>query len=251
MNVLAGDHWKAENYAKHAHFVAKLTSEVLQDLKPEMGEHILDLGCGDGALAKDLQLRGCRVVGLDNSRELLSIAQRKGIKTILGDAQKMAFNDEFDAVFSNAAMHWMPLQSELASRVYRSLKQGGRFVGEMGGAGNIQTLIQALKEVLPRFGLDFASRNPWTFPTVQQQRDTLEKAGFQVKKCTLRQRPTKLPTDIRGWFLTFGQTWLSDLDPETCEKFFDELVEICHPLLCNSAGEWMVDYVRLNFVALK
>lgn len=245
------DHWRADGYAKHANFVPKLTQEVIQDLAPRAGEKILDVGCGDGVLSKDLQSIGCHVIGIDRSRELLTAARARGIKTILGDAQEMQFNNAFDAVFSNAAMHWMPRQSELASCVHKALKSNGRFVAEMGGAGNIATLQRALTEVLARFGIDFATYNPWTFPTIEEMRAILERSGFEVTKCTLRDRPTLLPTDIRGWFVTFAQALVAELDTKLRTEIFDQLVEFCHPLLCNEMGEWTVDYVRLNFVAWK
>ncbi len=248
---MADDHWKAEDYASHASFVSQLSNEVMKDLSPRAGERILDLGCGDGELAEFLLTLGCHVIGIDSSASFVEAARARGIEAILGDAQEIDFDSEFDAVFSNAAMHWMPHQWALALRVFRALKPGGRFVAELGGAGNISRLRTAMSTALAEFGIDFAARNPWTFPTPQDQRARLENAGFRVVKCILRDRPTVLPTDVRGWLLTFGQEILADLDAASRETIIGRMVELCRPVLCDAAGKWTVDYVRLNFVAVK
>ena len=247
----ADDYWKSEDYASHASYVSQLSQEVMQDLAPQRGEQILDLGCGDGALAEVLMGLGCHVVGIDSSASLVEAAKNRGVKARLDDAQAIEDDAAFDAIFSNAALHWMPAQVALSQRVFRALKPGGRFVAEMGGSGNIAQIRAAMTEALAEIGIAFADRNPWTFPTSEKHRALLEKIGFRVTKCALRDRPTLLPTDVRGWFVTFSQQILDDLDFDRREAVIDRMVELCRPGLCDAAGRWTVDYVRLNFVAEK
>lgn len=256
---MGNDHWKVADYGVHANFVSKLTQEVMQDLSPQKGEKILDLGCGDGELAAIMQGLGCKVVGIDSSPDLVSAARARGVDARVGDAQEIDFrgevkgelDGEFDAVFSNAALHWMPHQDQIIRRVYMALKPGGRFIAEMGGAGNISCIAKAMTIALAEHNIDFATRNPWTFPTPETQQTRLERAGFKVSKCALRPRLTILPTDVRGWFVTFCSQILSDFSPETHVKIIDRLEELCRADLCGADDKWVVDYVRLNFAAVK
>ena len=245
------DHWNSEDYARHANYVSALTQEVMQDLAPQQGEQILDLGCGDGELAAFIQNNGATVLGIDSSASLVAAAQARGVNAHVKDAQDIQFECEFDAVFSNAALHWMPRQQDLIIRVFNALRPGGRFVAEMGGAGNINLIRQALTEILAERGIDFSTRDPWVFPTPDEQRKRLQKAGFNVIKCGLRKRPTLLPTDVRGWFDTYCREILSDLSASDCNEAINNMVERLRPQICDTDGKWTVDYVRLNFVAIK
>jgi trans-aconitate methyltransferase len=249
--MMVNDYWKSEDYALHARYVSQLSEEVMRDLAPQRGEQILDLGCGDGVLAEVLMGLGCDVVGIDSSASLVEAARGRGVEVRLGDAQAIEDDAAFDAIFSNAALHWMLEQTALSQRVFRALKPGGRFVAEMGGTGNIAQIRAAMTGALAEIGIAFADRNPWTFPTPEEHRALLEKIGFRVTKCALRDRPTLLPTDVHGWFATFSQGILSDLDLDRREAVIDRMVELCRPELCDAAGKWTVDYVRLNFVAEK
>ena len=228
-----------------------LSQVVMLDLSPRAGETILDLGCGDGKLAAAMQKLGCEVVGVDSSPSLTAAARARGVDARLGNAEEIDFDESFDAVFSNAAIHWMPRHEELSRRVHRALKPGGRFVAELGGRGNIACIIAAMEEALAELGFRFDERNPWTFPSAEGFRELLELAGFRVEKCALRPRPTTLPTDARGWFDTFCGGILSDIPPETRPALISRMVELCRPHLCSREGTWIVDYVRLNFVAVK
>lgn len=248
---MTDDHWKAEDYGLHASYVSQLSQEVMQDLAPRKGERILDLGCGDGELAEVLMGLGCDVTGVDSSASLVEAAKGRGVNAHLGDARKIDYHAHFDAVFSNAALHWMPEQAILSQRVFRALKPGGRFVAEMGGDGNIAQIRASMTDALAEIGIAFADRDPWTFPAPEEHRAILEESGFQVIKCSLRDRPTELPTDVRGWFVTFGQEILGDLDPDQQQAIIDRMVELSRPALCDAGGKWTVDYVRLNFVAVR
>ena len=175
------DNWQASHYAKHGRFVSELHQYLLSDLAPKSGEHILDLGCGDGEIAEVLSDLGCAVIGIDSSANLITRAKSRGVNAVLGDAQSLTFVNRFDAVLSNAAMHWMPNQDAVCSGVYRALRPGGRFVGEMGGNGNISKIQTALAQALTEFGYDFCEINPWTFPIADEHTKRLEAAGFHVQ----------------------------------------------------------------------
>ena len=248
---MAKDQWNADSYALNAHYVPRLNQEVIQDLAPATGEQILDLGCGDGRLTVEIAQYGCTVTGIDSSPNLVAAAKKRGVNAFVKDAHYVEYFEAFDAVFSNAALHWMPHQDILFDNVFRALKPGGRFIAEMGGAGNILHLRTAITTALREVSIDFSARNPWNFPMAVEQHQRLERAGFYVTKCELRKRLTLLPTDMRGWLMTFGQQILSDLDPVTRDAVIDRIVELCRPTLCDEHGDWNLDYVRLNFVARK
>ena len=246
------DDWRLEDYAVHASYVSALSGVVMQDLSPAPGEVILDLGCGDGTLAAVMQKCGCRVIGVDSSESMVAAARNRGIDARKCDAQDMMeFAGEFDAVFSNAAMHWMPRQDDVIHHVHASLKPGGRFVAELGGKGNIAHVRTSLACALSEIGIDFASRDPWTFPNAAAQRARLEAAGFRVIKCALRRRPTVIPTDMKGWMTTFCSGILSDLPSECRHAVIGRTVELCRPVLRDPHGKWVLDFVRLNLVAIK
>lgn len=245
------DHWKAKDYVLNANYVSALAQEVIRDLAPQKSEDILDIGCGDGELAAVVQSHGARVVGIDSSTNLVAAAQDRGVDARVEDAQNIKFECAFDAAFSNAALHWMPQQQNLINRVFVALKPGGRFVVEMGGAGNIDLICQAMSAVLAERDIDFAMRNPWTFPTADEQRNRLQKTGFRVTKCRLRKRPTTLPTDIIGWLNTFGSKILSDFSTSDRNSIMIRMAEQLRPQICSADGTWTADYVRLNFVAIK
>ena len=169
MNDVADDYWKSEDYASHASYVSRLSHEVMQDLAPQRGEQILDLGCGDGELAEVLMGLGCDVVGIDSSAGLVEVAKNRGVKARLDDAQAIEDDAAFDAIFSNAALHWMPAQAALSRRVFRALKPNGRFVAEMGGAGNIA-------QILAEIGIAFAIPGP--FPPPKNTARFWKRSGF-------------------------------------------------------------------------
>lgn len=245
------DQWNASEYDIHAGFVSQLAQELLDDLVACQGEKILDLGCGNGELALILQQQGCIVTGIDSSISQVNAARENGVEVCLLKAEEMEFTSYFDAVYSNAAMHWMLRQEEVIDRVFNSLIPGGRFVVEMGGSGNIATIYQALTKRLAAMGIDFRTLDPWVFPSVEEHKTRLEQAGFIVNKCSLRERPTVLPTDVKGWFKVFGTSILPEFSSERLEKLIDELVEDCRLQMFDNSGRWTVDYVRLNSIAIR
>lgn len=243
--------WNAARYQKHAAFVPALGQPVLELLAPQPGERILDLGCGEGALTAVLAEAGAEVVGVDASPELVEAAQARGVDARLGSGEALTFHEEFDAVFSNAALHWMPQADRVIAGVARALKPGGRFVGEMGGHGNVAAIVTALHAALWERGREFGSVYPWYFPTAEAYAAKLEAAGFSVGQASLIPRPTPLPTGVKGWLGTFAQPFLARIDEREQAAVLSEVETLLAPSLRDEAGRWMADYVRLRFAAVK
>lgn len=243
--------WDPDAYARNARFVSELGAPVVELLAPRAGERILDLGCGDGALTKKLAEMGCDVVGVDSSAPQIAAARRLGLDARVADGARLSFGAEFDAVFSNAAIHWMKPPDAVIAGVWRALKPGGRFVGEFGGHGCVETVKRALINALRRRGIDGDALNPWYFPTVEDYRARLERRGFAVRYIALIPRPTPLPTDISGWLETFAQAFMAPLAADARPAYIDEVRATLRPNLCDGDGKWFADYVRLRFATEK
>lgn len=239
--------WNAAHYSANARFVADLATPALELLAVRSGERVLDLGCGDGVLTQALAQAGCRVTGVDASEDLVAAARTRGVDVHLMDAQALAFEAEFDAVFSNAALHWMPRPDAVVAGVWRALVPGGRFVAEMGGAGNVASIVSALERALSRRGIDGDTRNPWYFPTAEDYSQRLRRAGFVVEFIALIERPTRLPGDVMGWLETFAGSFTAALAPAERAPFLHEVAHELAPKLRGADGVWTADYVRLRF----
>lgn len=243
--------WNPERYSRNARFVADLGMPVVELLDPQPGERILDLGCGDGALTEKLVNLGCQVVGVDASPQQIEAARRRGLTAQVVDGHQLTFKQEFDAVFSNAALHWMKRSQEVIAGVWQALKPGGRFVGEFGGQGNVKLMRQALYQALQQRQIDPQPLDPWFFPSPEAYRQQLETQGFQVSFIQLIPRPTPIPGDILAWLETFAESFIFALPPTDRPDFLTEVREAVQPDLCDAQGNWMVDYVRLRFAATK
>ncbi len=238
-----------ERYEKNARFVSDLGAPVLGLLAPSPGERILDLGCGDGVLTRRIVEAGAEVLGVDMADDLLATARAAGLAVEKMDGQALDFEAEFDAVFSNAAMHWMRDADAVIAGVVRALKPGGRFVGEFGGFGNVAAIMTALIAALAHRGHDGTARFPCYFPTSEDYAAKLEAQGFAVESIELIPRPTPLPTDMRGWLETFGDNFVSMLPVEERGEVLDDAVALLRPSLRAPDGRWTADYVRLRFRA--
>jgi SAM-dependent methyltransferase len=241
--------WDAGRYATNARFVAELATPVVELLAPRPGERILDLGCGDGALTGQLAALGCAVVGVDGDRAMVEAARARGLDVRLMDGQALSFEAEFDAVFSNAALHWMRGPDAVIAGVRRALRPRGRFVGEFGGHGNVAAITVALMAVLAGRGADGIGAIPWYFPTAEAYARKLESHGFAVERSELIPRPTPLPTDMAGWLDTFADPFFSRLPAPQRAAARDEAVALLAPCLRDERGRWTADYVRLRFAA--
>lgn len=245
--------WNPRDYAANAGFVPALGDAALELLAPQPGEAILDLGCGDGVLTKRIAEAGADVLGVDASEGMLAAARALGLKVEQADGQALAFVGRFDAVFSNAALHWMPDQRAVADGVFRALKPGGRYVGECGGFGNIAAVRTALRAVLGAHGFSPDSGGGQTYLTAEAFTDVHAAAGFTDIEARIIPRPTPLPTGIRGWLKTFRAGFLDEAGvPEAArERVVDEVEALLAPALRDSAGNWCADYVRLRWQARK
>jgi SAM-dependent methyltransferase len=243
--------WGAEKYEKNARFVSDMTSDVMNWLAPRPGEHILDLGCGDGALTEKLVQAGAVVVGADNSEALLAAARRRGLDVRFKDGQALDFGPVFDAVFSNAALHWMTRADDVVKGVARALKKGGRFVAEFGGHGNIAAIVTALRATAIVHGKDPALAAGWFYPTPAEYRALLEANGFSVDKIGLFPRPTPLPTGLRGWLSTFRESYFEQWPERERGQIISEIEDLLAPSLRDKSGNWTADYVRLRVAAVR
>lgn len=243
--------WDPELYARNARFVSDLGAAVLDLLAPRPGERILDVGCGDGLLTRQLVDLGCDVVAVDASAAQIAAARQRGIDAHVINADALPFEGEFDAVFSNAALHWIKNADAPIAGVYRSLKPDGRFVAECGGDGCVQTIRAALVQVLERRGIDGEARVPWYFPTVDDYTAKLERAGFQVDSIALIPRPTPLPGDVVQWLETFAHSFVHGFTERERAEYFAEVRAILDPQLRDGSGTWVADYVRLRFKAIR
>jgi len=243
--------WDPERYARNARFVSDLAGAVVEMLNPQPGERILDLGCGDGVLTAKLAAMGCHVVGIDGSAAQIEAARKLGLDARVLDGEQLTFRQEFEAVFSNAAMHWMRDPEAVIAGAWRALKPNGRFVAEFGGHGCVAKIRKALVEALNRRGLDGEAAVPWYFPTVEKYSKLLLKGRFRIDKIALVPRPTPLPGDVTGWLETFGENFTACLPPQGQAAYIAEVREALRPELADADGKWTADYVRLRFAATK
>ncbi|MEM7530345.1 MAG: class I SAM-dependent methyltransferase [Pseudomonadota bacterium] len=242
--------WSAAEYERNARFVSDLGAPVLALLGDVAGRDVLDLGCGDGALTEKLIAAGARVTGVDASDDMLGAARARGIDAQKADGHALRFSDAFDAVFSNAALHWMTKPDAVIAGVARALRPGGVFVGEFGGMGNVAAIRTAIIAVLQQdHEIRTTLSNIWYFPTVEEHRDRLEACGFTVEEIALIPRPTPLPTDLEGWLTTLSAPALNLLAPEDRAGAVARIAALAAPALRDASGGWRADYVRLRFRA--
>jgi trans-aconitate methyltransferase len=248
--------WNADLYdAKHA-FVWKYGAELVSLLAPQKGEHILDIGCGTGHLTAQIADSGARVVGVDRSPEMVNAARKAypDLQFEVADARNLRFQNEFDAVFSNAVLHWIREPERVIRKVESALRPGGRFVAEFGGKGNIRKMQDVFEQVwkdMPDAGR--VEINPWYYPSVSEYAALLEKNGLEVRSMTLFDRPTALAeggAGLRNWITMFWSDSIAELTPETREVFFRRVEEMLRHELFRD-GQWWADYRRLRFAAWK
>jgi SAM-dependent methyltransferase len=243
--------WDPQTYARDGAFVHELAGGALEWLAAQPGEGILDLGCGDGQLTARIIAAGLDVRGADASAAMVAAARARGITADEAPAEKLPYPDaSFNAVFSNAALHWVRGQDEMMAEVHRVLKPGGRFVAEMGGHGNIAAIRVALMAVLEKHGFGGAEDGVNYYPTPEAYTRRLEQHGFKVERMALIPRPTPLENaGMAAWMRTFRRGVLDKLPEGLRATVVDECCSLLAPALRDERGNWIADYVRLRFIA--
>jgi len=243
--VASTSKWDAADYARVGGFVAELGGAALDLLDPRPGERILDVGCGEGTLTKRIIERGATVLGIDSSPEMIAAARERGVDALLLAAEDMQFFAQFDAAFSNATLHWVLHKEQAARAIFRALKPGGRFAGEMGGEGNLRKLREALdEELIIRGYLPPLEASNW-YASPEDFAAVYEAAGFGEIDARLIERPTPIEHGIAQWVTTFRKGWLYRAGvPE------EERGEI-GTAVADRVGSNVADYVRLRFIMRK
>lgn len=237
--------WNAADYARVGAFVAELGGAALDLLDPQPGERILDVGCGEGTLTKKIVERGATVLGIDNSPEMIAAAGAAGIDAVLMAAEDIPFSSEFDAAFSNATLHWVLEKDQAARAIFRALKGGGRFAGEMGGEGNLAKLRKALDEelIIRGYAPPVEASNWYASP--EEFAAVYETAGFDQIDARLIERPTPIEHGVAQWVTTFRRGWLDRAAVPEGER--DEIAS----RVADRVGNNIADYVRLRFIMRK
>ncbi len=243
--------WDPGTYARDGAFVHQLAGGVVEWLQARPGESILDLGCSDGQLTARIAQSGANICGVDASAAMVRAARERGISADVAPAENLPFpNASFDAVFSNAVLHWVRGQDEMMAEVYRVLRPGGRFVAEMGGHGNIAAIRVALISILARHGFADAEEGVNYYPTPEAYTRRLERHGFTVARIALIPRPTTLERGgMAGWLRTFRRGVLEKVPEDLRDRVVEECCDLLAHALRDENGNWVADYVRLRFVA--
>jgi trans-aconitate methyltransferase len=250
--------WDTSRYAAHGRYVAAYGAAAVDLLAPQPGERILDAGCGDGVLTAQLAATGAIMRGVDSSPTMIASARARGIEADEASLTALPYSNEFDAVFSNAALHWIPAPSQPAALacIHRALRPGGRFVAEMGGFANIAAIRTALSVVLAAHGLDAEGLAASFYPTAEHYRTLLGAAGFTVNQIEIIPRPTPLPDGPDGmtkWLETFRNGVLDLIpDPAARQQAVADTVALLKPILQDTQTQnWTADYIRLRFHATR
>jgi len=248
--------WNAELYDSKHSFVWEYGGDLISLLAPKPGEHILDIGCGTGHLTAKIAESGAHIVGVDRQLTMITAARQAypDLRFEVADARKLPFEETFDAVFSNAALHWIHEPQLVIRNIWKVLRPQGRFVAELGGKGNVHQVKCAMDQALAELrGPGCQEINPWYFPSVSEYASLLETNGFVVRFITLFDRPTPLAdgeAGLRTWITMFCAGYLEALQPEFRESFLRRVADLLRAELFRD-GQWCADYRRLRVMALK
>jgi len=253
--VAQGSQWNAGLYDDKHSFVWKMAAGLLELLEAKARERILDLGCGTGHLTEQIAASGAKVVGVDLSSEMIRQAKEKypALQFELMDAREIAFAEPFDAVFSNATLHWIKEPEKVITRIATVLRPRGRFVAEFGGKGNVGGLMAAVEQAWRKIGVSGPTPDPWYYPSIAEYAARLEKHGMEVTYAILFDRPTPLEDGERGlrnWLSMFGGSFLGQLSAEQREVTLLAIEQEARPALWRDS-QWVMDYRRLRIVAKK
>ena len=243
------ENWDPNLYEASHSYVWKLGSDLVDLSNLEEGMSVLDLGCGTGHLTNQIHLSGATVLGIDNSKSMISQAKNNypHLNFVLGDATQLSFQDQFDVVFSNATLHWIKKPKSVVKGIYSALKPNGKLVAEFGGEGNVQLVVNALSHEL---GTNMI--NPWYFPSVEEYAKLLNSQGLRVTSITLFDRPTPLEKGegIRSWINMFCKPMFANVHPDSRETICERIEKQLRSKMYQN-GRWIIDYKRLRVVAAK
>lgn len=254
-SAVQADAWNAHLYDKKHSFVSHFGKELLDLLSPREGERILDVGCGTGDLAYQIHQAGATVCGIDSSAAMIKHARLKypALTFQAIDAREMAFANQFDAVFSNAALHWMQPPDIVLKNIWSSLKPGGRFIAELGGKGNINSIMKAIAAAMEELNYDLSMLNcPWYFPSLGEYTTLMEDNGFRVNYAIYFDRPTLLEgkDGLKNWLAMFGGGLLSNIPEEMSVTIIARAEKLLETVLLNE-GQWVADYKRVRVAGTK
>ncbi|MBM7646087.1 trans-aconitate methyltransferase [Scopulibacillus daqui] len=247
--------WNAKLYDESASFVSQLGKGVIELLNPKQGEQILDLGCGTGDLTYEISKAGAIPLGIDSASSMIEAAKNKypTLDFLVKDALTYKASKPFDAVFSNAVLHWIKNPSKVIETVWHALKSGGRFVCEFGGKGNVEMIIDSISSVLSGYGISASERNPWYYPSIGEYSTLLENQGFRVTYALHFDRPTKLNDGVNGlnnWLDMFTNDFFYDIPGSEKKEIYQRINERLKPALYRN-GAWYADYKRIRMRAEK
>lgn len=249
------DNWNATLYDNSHAFISTFGENLVDMLAPTQGEKILDLGCGTGDLAEKLTEKGAIITGIDQSSNMITQAQEKypHIDFQVKNANNLDFYEAFDAVFSNAALHWIKTPQDVIRSVYNALKPGGRFVAEFGGYGNIAPILKAILRQAEEEGEQISNDTiPWYFPSIGEYTSLLEEQGFLVTYALLHDRPTALAGEegLRNWLSMFTGDFFSGIDTEKQAKIITAIEDELKPILFDGK-DWIAPYRRIRVCCIK
>ncbi len=248
--------WNPTLYNQKHSFVYHYGESLIDELNPQPNEQILDLGCGTGELTQRISTFGAYATGIDSSAELIAAAQQRfpSIEFRRQDAAQLSDTECYHAIFSNAVLHWVKDQSAVTRGMFQALRPGGRLVAEFGGQGNVQTIVNALREILLQYGYEQqAAAQPWYFPSVGQYASLLETHGFRVQWMHHYVRPTELNDTADGivdWLRMFAGSFLAGIATDQQDAILVEVQEKLRTELYRQ-GKWYADYQRLRFRAVR
>ncbi len=238
------------NFKNKEYFISHLAAPILEMLEPKEGEKILDLGCGNGTSSLEIQKSGAEVQGVDLNTDKVQQAREKGIDASVVNITQIAFEDQFDAIFSNAVLNWVKNQKQAITNVNKALKKGGRLIAEFGGDGNIKTITDAMQEVFSKNENFGSFKNPWYYPSAGEYKELLEENGFDVQYCELVSTPTRV-VNMDQWLDAFVSGIISHLTKDEKLEFKEQVKAILEPKLYTKENDWTLDYVRLRVKAIK
>lgn len=260
--------WNSTLYQSNHNFVWQYGESLLALLKPQLGERILDLGCGTGQLTAKIAEMGAEVWGIDADAAMIAEAKANypTLQFSVADARNFQVDVPYAAIFSNAALHWVQPPELAIQSMYQALQPRGRLVAEFGGWGNVQQITEALFATLEVMGCKID--NPWYFPRVGEYTSLLEVGGLEVDYAELFDRPTVLPAGSAGlanWLRMFGLGIFRDLSPEQEIYLLQTVEEKVRSTLFrdksslsqdgidtqNQEAHWIADYRRLRVIAHK